>query len=127
MGCSNFRRGVIAQLAFVGDVRQRNRLAIFHTADSRAGKLHILRGTTHHFRTDFTDALLQLARLAGFSQESFEACLTNQKLLDDVRAVRLRGADEFGVDATPTFFINGNKYSGALSVDEMSAIIDSML
>lgn len=73
------------------------------------------------------DALLQLARLAGFSQESFEACLTNQKLLDDVRAVRLRGADEFGVDATPTFFINGNKYSGALSVDEMSAIIDSML
>jgi protein-disulfide isomerase len=73
------------------------------------------------------DALLQIARLAGFSQESFEACLTDQKLLDDVRAVRARGASEFGVDATPTFFINGNKYAGALSVDEMSAIIDSML
>jgi protein-disulfide isomerase len=73
------------------------------------------------------EALLQIARLAGFSQESFEACLTDQKLLDDVRAVRTRGADDFGVDATPTFFINGNKYSGALTVDEMSAIIDSML
>jgi len=72
------------------------------------------------------DALLQISRLAGFSQEKFEACLTDQKLLDDVRAVRDRGAKEFGVDSTPTFFINGNKYSGALSVDEMSAIIDGI-
>ncbi len=76
---------------------------------------------------DARGALLQISRLAGFSQESFEACLTNQQLLDDVRAVRQRGATDFGVDATPTFFINGNKYSGALTVAEMSAIIDSML
>ena len=72
------------------------------------------------------EALLQISRLAGFSQESFEACLTDQKLLEDIRAVRTRGADDFKVESTPTFFINGNKYSGALSVDEMSAIIDSM-
>jgi protein-disulfide isomerase len=73
------------------------------------------------------EALLQIARLGGFSQESFEACLTDQALLDNVRAVRLRGANDFGIDATPTFFINGNKYSGALKVDEMSAIIDGLL
>ena len=73
------------------------------------------------------EALLQIARLAGFSQESFEACLTDQKLLEDVRAVRNRGAKDFGVDSTPTFFINGNMYKGALTVAEMSAIIDSML
>ena len=73
------------------------------------------------------EALLQIARLAGFSQESFEACLTDQKLLDDVRAVRTRGANDFGVDSTPTFFVNGNMYKGALTVAEMSAIIDSML
>jgi protein-disulfide isomerase len=41
------------------------------------------------------DALLQISKLAGFSQESFEACLTDQKLLEDVRAVQKRGADEF--------------------------------
>lgn len=73
------------------------------------------------------EALLQIARLAGFSQESFEACLTDQKLLDQVREVRNRGAEDFGVDSTPTFFINGNMYKGALAVAEMSAIIDSML
>jgi protein-disulfide isomerase len=73
------------------------------------------------------DALLQISKLAGFSQETFEACLTNQKLLDDVRAVRTRGADEFRVDSTPTFFINGQTYKGAMSIDEMSAVIDGML
>ncbi len=73
------------------------------------------------------DALLQISRLAGFTQESFEACLTDQKLLDDIRAVRTRGMDEFKVDSTPTFFINGKQYKGAMSIEEMSAVIDSML
>jgi len=75
---------------------------------------------------DARTALLNIAKLAGFTQESFEACLTNQKLLDDVRAVRARGA-EFGVDSTPTFFINGKKYPGAMSIEQMSAIIDPLL
>jgi protein-disulfide isomerase len=76
---------------------------------------------------DGKSALLQIARLAGFSQESFEACLTDQKLLNDVRAVRDRGSKDFGVDSTPTFFINGNKYPGAMSIAQMSAIIDPLL
>ncbi len=76
---------------------------------------------------DGKDALLQIAKLAGFSQESFEACLTDQKLLDDIRSVKNRGANEFGVDATPTFFINGKKYAGEMTIDEVSAIIDPLL
>lgn len=72
-------------------------------------------------------ALENIAKLAGFTQESFEACLTDQKLLDDVNAIRTRGAEEFGVNATPTFFINGDKYTGALTLEQMSAIIDGFL
>jgi protein-disulfide isomerase len=70
-------------------------------------------------------ALLQMSKLAGFTQESFEACLTNQKLLDDVVATREKASKDFGVDSTPTFFINGSKYTGEMSVEEMSAIIDA--
>lgn len=73
------------------------------------------------------EALLQISKLAGFTQASFEACLTDQKLLENVRAVKARGETEFGVNSTPTFFINGNTYRGALTVEQMSAIIDSML
>ncbi|WP_173419249.1 DsbA family protein [Ensifer adhaerens] len=73
------------------------------------------------------DALLQMSKLAGFTQESFESCLTNQKLLDDVNAVMQKGAKDFGVQSTPTFFVNGEHYSGDMSVDVMSALIDSKL
>lgn len=76
---------------------------------------------------DVRGAMLQNAKLAGFTQESFEACLTNQQLAADVSAVRDRGAKEFGVQSTPTFLINGKAYSGDMSVDTMSALIDSLL
>lgn len=74
---------------------------------------------------DARAALLQMSKLAGFTQESFQACLTNQKLLDDVLKVRETGGKEFSVQSTPTFFINGQRYSGGMSVEEMSAIIDA--
>lgn len=71
--------------------------------------------------------LENIAKLAGFTQESFEACLTDQKLLDDVTAVKNRGQTEFGVDATPTFFIDGKRYSGALTLEQFAAIVDPLL
>jgi len=72
-------------------------------------------------------ALLDIARLAGFTQEAFEACLTNQQLLDDVNNVRKKATEVFGVDATPTFLIDGKRYSGGMSIEQMSAIIDPLL
>lgn len=71
--------------------------------------------------------LLQIAKLAGFTQESFEACLQNREVLDSLNAVRTRAAEEFGVNSTPTFFINGDRYTGNKTVEEMSGIIDSYL
>jgi protein-disulfide isomerase len=76
---------------------------------------------------DGRTALLQMSKLAGFSEDSFTKCLTNQKLLDEVNATRERGSKEFGVNATPTFLINGKRYSGDMSVDILSALIDSLL
>jgi protein-disulfide isomerase len=76
---------------------------------------------------DAAAALFDISKLAGFTQESFNACLTNQQLVDDVNAVRQKAAEEFGVDSTPTFLINGKRYPGNMSVDSMSALIDSLL
>ena len=71
--------------------------------------------------------LLPIAKVAGFTQESFEACLKNQEMLDNVLAVKTRAESRFKVSSTPTFFINGEKHSGALSVEQLSKIIDSHL
>jgi protein-disulfide isomerase len=79
----------------------------------------------------FTDnpyqSLLDFSKQIGFTQESFEECLTNQGMLDAVNAVKDRGAGEFGVNSTPTFFINGEKVSGVLSIDDMGKIIEENL
>ena len=61
--------------------------------------------------------LFKVAKQAGFTQESFDKCLADQKLLEDITAVRTRGAETFGVSSTPTFFINGKKLAGA-SLDD---------
>jgi protein-disulfide isomerase len=41
--------------------------------------------------------------------------------------VRERAASKFGVNSTPTFFINGKKISGAVSIDEFAKEIDALL
>jgi protein-disulfide isomerase len=74
-----------------------------------------------------TDALFNIVKQAGFTQESFRACLTNQQILDGVNDVKNRGADQLGVSATPTFFINGKKFSGALSLEELDQEIEPLL
>jgi len=72
-------------------------------------------------------AILDLAKQVGFSEDSFEACLQNQALFDGLTAVKDRAAKEFGVQGTPTFFINGEKVVGALSFDEFKQEIDKKL
>ncbi|MGO4172242.1 DsbA family protein [Bosea sp. TAF32] len=72
------------------------------------------------------DALATLVKQAGFTQESFEACLKRQDIYDAVTVVKDGGA-KAGVDSTPTFFINGQKRSGALSIAEFDKILEPLL
>src|SRR5215208_3225898 len=73
------------------------------------------------------DALRQMMRQAGFSQEKFDSCLKDQKLYDAVNAVKNRGLETLKVESTPTFFINGQRHVGNLSIDEIEKIIKPML
>ena len=68
-----------------------------------------------------------LARQAGFSDEEFQACLTDQQLLDGINAVKDKGYEEMGVRATPTIFIDGEKLEGSRDIGAMRAIIDPKL
>jgi protein-disulfide isomerase len=80
--------------------------ALFHTQETWA-----------FVRGDPKPELFKVAKQAGFTQESFDKCLADQKLLDDITAVRTRGSETFGVNSTPTFFVNGKKLAGA-SLDD---------
>jgi protein-disulfide isomerase len=63
--------------------------------------------------------MLAIAKQAGFTQESFDKCLANQQMLDGIEASRTRAAQKLGVNSTPTFFINGKIYRGAMTVEEL--------
>jgi len=60
-------------------------------------------------RNNAVPELFKIAKQAGFTQESFDKCLTDQALLDKITQGRERASKSFGVDATPTFFINGKR------------------
>ena len=75
------------------------------------------------FVQDPATALFNLVKQAGFTQESFNACLTNQPLLDGVNSVHDRAAQEFGVNSTPTFFVNGQKLTGEQTLDSLDKIL----
>ena len=42
-------------------------------------------------------------------------------------AVRARGGKDFQIDATPTFFINGQMYRGAMTIEELDKAIVALL
>ncbi len=71
--------------------------------------------------------LLAIAKQAGFTEQSFNACLANQKMLDGIESIRQRAVDKFKVQSTPTFFINGTPYPGAIEIDEMAKVIEAQL
>jgi protein-disulfide isomerase len=76
---------------------------------------------------DMLGAIYDIARQFGFTQETFEACLENQALFDGLNAVRTRAAEEFGVNSTPTFFINGERQTGALTLAQLEERIQPHL
>jgi protein-disulfide isomerase len=71
--------------------------------------------------------LRAIARQAGFTEASFNECLANQDLLDNIEKTRQRAIDEFKVKSTPTFFINGTKHDGDQTIESMGKAIDAQL
>jgi protein-disulfide isomerase len=73
------------------------------------------------------EGLQKIAQLAGFTKESFDACLKNEAVAKGIIAVRDTAEKEFGVDSIPTFFINGELLKGETSIDEFRKAIDPLL
>ncbi len=72
-------------------------------------------------------SLFEIAKQAGFTQESFDKCLTDQKLLEQISAERTRASDVFGVNSTPTFFINGKRLGGTSSLSDFDKALEPLL
>lgn len=68
--------------------------------------------------------LLKMAKLAGLSEADFETCLKNEELAKGILQIRKDGSEKFGVDATPTLYINGKKMEGAREIADFRKAIE---
>ena len=73
------------------------------------------------------DAILEIAKQLGFTEESFEAALTNQDLFTAMETMREQALNEFNLEGTPTFYINGKQLTGGKTLEELKAEIDPLL
>jgi protein-disulfide isomerase len=71
--------------------------------------------------------LMAIAKQAGMSEKTFNACLSDQKMLDAMQAEQKRATDKFGVNSTPTIFVNGQKQVGASSIEDLAKVIDPLV
>jgi protein-disulfide isomerase len=75
---------------------------------------------------DYKAALARLAELGGMSQSEFDACLKNSALENQILQERLVASKDLGVNATPTFFINGTKFEGEPTVADFDKVLSGL-
>src|SRR5215470_4181488 len=75
---------------------------------------------------DYREALARLVRLGGMSQDAFDKCLKDTALENKILEERLVASKELDVNSTPTFFINGTKFTGAPTVEEFDKVLSGL-
>jgi len=75
---------------------------------------------------DYRDALARLVKLGGMSRDEFDNCLKNTALENKIVEGRLIASKELDVNSTPTFFINGTKFTGAPTVEEFDKVLSGL-
>lgn len=64
--------------------------------------------------------------IAGFTQATFDACLSDQALLTRILGAQAHAESAFGVEGTPTFFIDGERLPGR-TFEDFERAIDAAL
>ena len=72
------------------------------------------------------EELLKIAKLAGMTEAQFDACLKNRKVALGITNMAREAERSFGVNSTPTLFINGRKAVG-MHINDLKKVIDEEL
>jgi protein-disulfide isomerase len=74
-----------------------------------------------------TETLKAVGGKFGMSEEAVETCVKDNALLDKIKADQDFAYDKLKVDATPTFFINGERVKGSMSFEEFEKKLAPLL
>lgn len=108
-------------------------LAVFMVAESAGEQYNEVLGAYFDTQTQWAasenprQAIFEVAKQFGFTQERFEEILTDADLLAALEETREQALNEFGLQGTPTFYINGDRFEGNYTYEALSAEIEDRL
>ncbi|HEY3383983.1 MAG TPA: DsbA family protein [Vicinamibacterales bacterium] len=82
--------------------------------------------STWSHSNDWVGALKQTVAPIGMTSADVDACLAYRELQNGILGMSDVGTNEFGVRATPTLIINGQKYEGAPAWSDLEAILRNL-
>lgn len=77
--------------------------------------------------SDVKSKLAEIAASVGIDQSDFDAILADEVAFKPIQALANQAIEKFGLEGTPTFFFNGEKVVGGISVADMAARLDAQL
>ena len=72
-------------------------------------------------------SLLKIAKLGGLKNDEIKVCVSNKSIEDGILKKRLNSTKKFDIKATPTIYINGEKYNGDLTFEALKLKLDSLI
>ncbi len=146
--CANFHANVFKDLKAnyidTGKVRFIHREVYFDRLGLWAGMIARCSGETRYFGMndliysgqkewigsgvpqEVVENLRKLGRIAGMNDDQMNACLEDEDMARSMVAAYQTNAEADGINATPSFIINGESYSN-MPYDEFAAILDGIL
>ena len=76
---------------------------------------------------EVVEGLAQMGRFAGFNREKVESCIGDQSTLAYIDQTQADAQARYGVNSTPTFFINGEEEKGELHWEDLDKRLKTML
>jgi protein-disulfide isomerase len=73
------------------------------------------------------DAMLAIAKQLGFTEETFDAALTNQALYQGMETMKTEALETYDLSGTPTFYINGKQLTGDKTLAQLAEVIDPLV
>ena len=73
------------------------------------------------------ETLYFIGKLNGLSEQEVETCESDRAMIEKLGADQRFAFNTLKVDSTPTFFVNGQKYKGSMSFEELDAIIKPLV
>ena len=91
------------------------------------GFIEVLFAEQDDWMEDPNEGLRAIARRGGFTNEEIDACIQDTETFEGIKWIQTRGREEFGVNSTPTFFINGLRLRGAPAFEAFKPFIEEQL